>query len=165
MDNEPKRMDPRCDAGGPGYMLWMEYRDDGGYVRATDYDALAAKLADAERVARYESDIAQQALDQMKAEKARAKSAEAKLAEVTDDCDDLQIALASARKQLERYIGEAEAALPAVDPRIMEFLQHVADGSAKDYTNNHKWAKELIAAIRTLPTAAELMARINEGEK
>jgi hypothetical protein len=93
------------------------------------------------------------------------KTAKDKLAKVEEDRDDALIALASARKQLERYIGEAEAALPAVDPRIMEFLQHVADGSAKDYTNNHKWAKELIAAIRTLPTAAKLMARINEGEK
>ena len=59
----------------------FEMVENGDWVRATDYDALAAKLADAERVARYETDIAQQALDQMKAEKARAEVAEAKLAE------------------------------------------------------------------------------------
>lgn len=46
MDDEPERMDPRCDAGGRGYMLWMEYCNDGEYIRATDYDALAAKLDD-----------------------------------------------------------------------------------------------------------------------
>lgn len=39
----------------------------------------------------------------------RAEAAEAKLAKVEEDRDDALIALASARKQLERYIGEAEA--------------------------------------------------------
>jgi hypothetical protein len=46
-----------------------------------NYDRLAAKMADAERVARYESDIAQQALE---VEKARADAAEAKLAQQDD---------------------------------------------------------------------------------
>lgn len=44
----------------------------------------------------------------------------AKLVEAQEDQDDLQIALASARKQLERYIAEAEAALAAANKRISE---------------------------------------------
>ena len=48
MTDAVERMDPRCDAGGHGYMLWMEYRDDGGYVRATDYDALLDRIEELE---------------------------------------------------------------------------------------------------------------------
>lgn len=44
----------------------------GHWVKASDYDTLAAKLADAERVARYETDVAQQAIDEIKALKSRA---------------------------------------------------------------------------------------------
>ena len=129
-----KRYRPAVHTDGAACMVDCKI---GFWVSKPDYDALAAKLADAERVARYETDIAQQALDQMRAAEAklaeadamieaqqkdyasnnvrfaeaehRAKAAEAKLAKVEEDRDDALIALASARKQLERYIGEAEA--------------------------------------------------------
>lgn len=43
----------------------------------------------------------------------RIEELEAKLAEASEDRDNALIALASARKQLERYIGEAEALVEA----------------------------------------------------
>ena len=86
---------------------------DGVYVRATDYDALAAKLGDAERVARYESDIAQQALDQMKAEKARAEAAEARIAHlenhieaVAKDTHKIMVAYSDRREGMTKFTDE-----------------------------------------------------------
>ena len=103
----------------------FEVVENGDWVRATDYDALAAKLAEAERVARYESDIAQQALDQMKAEKARAEVAEAKLAEwraaqhYTYIGKDGKPVLA---RDLEARADAAEAALASMQSDALAFV-------------------------------------------
>ena len=93
-----------------------------------NYDALAAKLADAERVARYESDIAQQAIDRMRA---------------------------------------AEAALPAVYRLGLDEGANVAASGTSRNDTYSKGRNDAATAIRALPTptAAELMARIQTGEK
>ena len=70
----------------------------------------------------------------------------AKLAEAEEDRDDLQIALASALKQLERYAEAAEAALPAAYRLAWE-------DAYQEYPFN-----------APTPTAAELMARIQTGD-
>ena len=97
---------------------------------------LEAKLADAERVARYESDIAQQALDQMRA-------AEAALPVVH------RLALVDAGLICEQ-LAEVELTVP--NPPYVE-----------GYSDAASICFENIRALPT-PTAAELMARINEGE-
>ena len=90
----------------------FEVVENGDWVRATDYDALAAKLT-----------------------------------EVEEDRDDALIALASARKQLERYIGEAEAALPAV------YQLGRADG-ASDFNRGYLIACCNLANLHGVPSMA-----------
>jgi len=138
-----------------------------------DYDALAAKLAEVEEMKRLlamdkinlrgelagvqgKLAAANDLLDRLEQMKDNA--------EVTEDRDDLQIALASARKQLELYIGEAEAALPAV---YRLALEDAVNTLRTKRTHMHTTRHEMAQDIRALPTptAAELMARIQTGEK
>ena len=112
----------------------------------------------------------------------RADAAGAKLAKVTEDRDDALIALASARKQLERYIAEAEAALPAVYRLALVDAEFACTNVIKNYDVTYDGgkkfapmktqnaakgmvsiAREDILALPT-PTAAELIARIQTGE-
>ena len=115
--------------------------ENGELVRAFDYDRLAAKLADAERVARYESDIAQQALDKIKAEKARADAAEARIAHLENHIEGVA---KDTHKIMVAYATAHAAVL----------------GVAKSLEDAY-WSREFTPT----PTADELMARINEGEK
>ena len=88
----------------------------------------------------------------------------AELAEVTEDRDDALIALASARKQLERYIGEAEAKLPTVYLLGLADAAWAAAGLSSQYVGYMSRVEKGICALPT-PTAAELIARIQTGEK
>jgi multidrug efflux pump subunit AcrA (membrane-fusion protein) len=134
----------------------FEVVENGDWVRATDYDALAAKLAEAERVARYESDIAQQALDQMKAEKARAEAAEAKLAEwraaqhYTYIGKDGKPVLA---RDLEARADAAEAALASMQSDALAFVLFL------DENYRHSFGDIARKKIRAF------YARIQTGEK
>jgi len=103
-------------------------------------EELEAKLAAAELVARYETDVAQQAIDQMKAEKGRAEAAEAALPAV------YRLALENAATACDKERDEARA----------NYCPTQAVGAV--------WSAKAIRALPT-PTAAELMARIHTGEK
>jgi hypothetical protein len=105
---------------------------DGPWVRATDYDALAAKLAEVEADVREQRDLRNHQCKLKLEAMARTEAAEAALPAV------YRLAMGDA----------AERLLAAV---TREYKDH------RDYRN----------AVRALPTptAAELMARIQTGDK
>ena len=112
--------------------------------------------------------------------------AEAALTEVTEDRDDALIALASARKQLERYIREAEQRVAKLEAALVAAYR-LALGDAQSIAEMHRdhcgldqngclyvseeaqifasaVAHEIAGGVfnTPTPTAEELMARIKE---
>lgn len=144
MDDEPERMDPRCDAGGRGYMLWMEYCSDGEYIRATDYDALAAKLAEWQAAQHY-TYIGKDGKQVLARDlEARADAAKAALSAM------YRLALGDAVNTLRTKRTHMYTT------RYDEFVQTRTRGVDE--------MADMIEASPT-PTAAELMARIQTGEE
>ena len=115
--------------------------ENGELVRAFDYDRLAAKLAEAERVARYETDIAQQALDQMRAAEQRVATLEARIAHLENHIE----AVAKDTHKIMVAYATAHAT-------VLGVAQTLEDAY---------WSRE----VTPTPTAAELMARIQKGEE
>jgi hypothetical protein len=168
----------------------FEVVENGDWVRATDYDALAAKLAEADAmIEAQQKDYASNNVRFAEAEH-RAKVAEAKLAEVEaerDHWETVAIARQARGIVIAQKLDAAEAALPAVyrlalgdaAERFDEIAQHDLGGIEYSdlvripISNREQLVKSVKDAemdakyIRALPTptADELMARIRDAEE
>lgn len=152
MTDAVERMDPRCDAGGHGYMLWMEYRDDGGYVRASDYDTLAAKLAAAERRERQLLDTTatcRMLLRELNTAKAKLAEAEAEVWEQRD----LRNHQCKLKLEAMARAEAAEAALASMQSDALAFVLFL------DENYRHSFGDIARKKIRAF------YARIQTGEK
>jgi hypothetical protein len=133
----------------------------GFWVSKPDYDALAAKLAAAERRERQLLDTTatcRRLLRELNTAKAQLTEADAMIEAQQKDYASNNVRFAEA----EHRAKEAEAALPAV------YLLGLANAAIEIECNwGHIATPRMREAIRLLPTptAAELMARIQTGDK
>jgi hypothetical protein len=137
----------------------FEVVENGDWVRATDYDALAAKLAVAERRERQLLDTTATCRMLLR----ELNTAKAKLAEVEAELANGSFYQEKDIDALQARADAAEAALPAVYRLGLEDVYRLMRPMLRSLIAREH-AMQNIRALPT-PTAAELMARIQTGEK
>lgn len=162
---EVKRFEPYTDEGNREGYGQMEPCEGGDWVRATDYDALAAKLAVAERRERQLLDTTATCRTlrrELNTAKAELAAADAMIEAQQKDYASNNVRFAEAEHRAEA----AEAALPAVYQLALGDAAGAALGLGFGgfYDPIRKKAATAVIDLPT-PTAAELMARIQTGEK